>query len=51
MPSPKALGEKHPSAWLPAHDATAFGGDIPFPGDFRQEFTPEGRLKDCRASS
>jgi len=27
---------------------TAFGGDILFPGDFRQELIPGGRLKDCR---
>jgi len=38
------------SAWLRAHNATAFGGDILFPGDFRQELTPRGRLEDCRLS-
>jgi hypothetical protein len=44
-----ALTHSEPrSAWLPAHNATAFGDDILFPDDFRQELTLGGRLKDCR---
>jgi hypothetical protein len=37
-----------PSGLLPAQDATAFGGDLLFPGDFRQELNLGEQLRGCR---